>query len=119
VQKQLASILGRQRISVETDNQELIEIMSNSHLSENFIALGRDLNVLDPKLPEDIYKRHLENVRAGMSSVNLDSAKQNLASTFVNAFINAGFGTDKLMLTEEDSNWIYKNKDHGIYPFNN
>lgn len=49
-----------------------------------------------------------------MSSVNLDSAKQNLASTFVNAFINAGFGADKLMMGSEDSNWIYKNKDQGM-----
>ena len=27
----------------------------------------------------------------------VDSARQNLASTFVNAFVNAGFGQDKLM----------------------
>lgn len=26
------------------------------------MALGRDLGVAEPKLPEDIYKRHLENV---------------------------------------------------------
>jgi 26S proteasome regulatory subunit N1 len=31
----------------------------------------------------------------------------------VNAFINMGFTTDKLMTTE-DSSWIYKNKDHGM-----
>lgn len=45
----------------------------------------------------------------------VDSARQNLASTFVNAFVNAGFGVDKLMLTEEeDGGWIFKNKDHGM-----
>jgi 26S proteasome regulatory subunit N1 len=27
----------------------------------------------------------------------LDSARQNLASTFVNAFVNAGYGQDKLV----------------------
>ena len=27
----------------------------------------------------------------------MDSARQNLASTFVNAFVNAGFGHDKLV----------------------
>jgi 26S proteasome regulatory subunit N1 len=44
----------------------------------------------------------------------VDSAKQNLASTFVNAFVNAGFGSDKLLTASEDGNWIYKNKEHGM-----
>jgi 26S proteasome regulatory subunit N1 len=43
----------------------------------------------------------------------VDSARQNLASTFVNAFVNAGFGQDKLM-TEEGNKWLYKNKEHGM-----
>jgi len=44
----------------------------------------------------------------------VDSARGNLAGTFVNAFVNAGFGNDKLMVTAEEGNsWIYKNKDHG------
>jgi len=38
-----------------------------------------------------------------------------LAGTFVNAFVNAGFGNDKLMvMAEEGNSWIYKNKDHGM-----
>ena len=49
-----------------------------------------------------------------MVSATVDSARQNLASTFVNAFVNIGFGTDKLMTgAEEGNSWIYKNKDHG------
>lgn len=56
-------------------------------------------------------------IGTGYSSGSVDSARQNLASTFVNAFVNGGFGKDKLMTAEEDSNsnasWIYKNKDHG------
>jgi len=44
---------------------------------------------------------------------NVDSAKQNLASTFVNAFVNAGFRRDKL-ITDEGSKWIYKNRDLGM-----
>ena len=37
-----------------------------------------------------------------------------MAGTFVNAFVNAGFGNDKLMVEAEEGNsWIYKNKDHG------
>jgi 26S proteasome regulatory subunit N1 len=46
------------------------------------------------------------------SNLAHDSAKQNLASTFVNAFVNAGFQTDRLM-TDANRTWLYKNKDHG------
>ena len=42
----------------------------------------------------------------------MDSAKQNLASSFVNGFLNCAFGKDKL-LSEPESKWIYKNKDEG------
>jgi 26S proteasome regulatory subunit N1 len=46
----------------------------------------------------------------------VDSARGNLAGTFVNAFVNAGFGNDKLMVNAEEGNsWIYKNKDHGTF----
>jgi len=47
-------------------------------------------------------------------TANVDSARQNLASTFVNAFVNVGFGQDKLVLTEEGNKWLYKNKEHGM-----
>ena len=49
------------------------------------------------------------------STANIDSARANLAGSFVNAFVNAGFGNDKLMVdTPEGDSWIYKNKDHGM-----
>ncbi|KAM3581505.1 proteasome regulatory particle base subunit [Umbelopsis sp. WA50703] len=118
VKKQLAFLLARQQIYLEVEDSDLAECLNNTHLSEHFISLARELDVLEPKTPEDIYKSHLENIRTGYSSGSVDSARQNLASTFVNAFVNGGFGKDKLMTTEEDSNsnasWIYKNKDHGM-----
>lgn len=47
-------------------------------------------------------------------TANIDSARANLAGTFVNAFVNAGFGNDKLLVEADEGNsWIYKNKDHG------
>lgn len=49
---------------------------------------------------------------SSFGNVNVDSARQNLASSFVNAFLNAGFGSDKLLM-DEKSKWIYKNKDIG------
>ena len=47
---------------------------------------------------------------AGFSTAGqVDSALGNLASSFVNGFVNCGFGVDKL-LTEDGNKWIYKNK---------
>jgi len=119
VQKQLAFMLGRQQHFVEMDEDaenydDLVEIMSNGHLNQNFLALGRELDILEPKTPDDVYKTHLENQRPfGAGSSQVDSARQNLASSFVNGFVNAAFGTDKL-LTEEGNKWLYKNKEHGM-----
>jgi 26S proteasome regulatory subunit N1 len=45
---------------------------------------------------------------------NLDSARQNLASSFVNGFVNAAFGQDKLLM-EDGNKWLYKNKEHGVF----
>jgi 26S proteasome regulatory subunit N1 len=88
-------------------------------LSEGYLTLARDIEVMEPKSPEDIYKVHLIDGR-GATSSSLDSARQNLAATFVNAFVNAGFGQDKLMTAPSDSsgsgssgNWLFKNKEHG------
>lgn len=114
VHKQLAFILARQQIWLEVEDEEVQECLSNTRLSENFLLLAKELNILDPKVPEDIYKSHLEHSR-GLDSGIIDSAKQNLASSFVNAFVNAGFGKDKLLLVDDDTNsYIYKNKDSGM-----
>ena len=61
VQKQLAFILARQQIWFEVENEEVQKCLSNVSLSEYFLYLGKELNLLDPKVPEDIYKSHLEN----------------------------------------------------------
>ncbi|KAG6873884.1 hypothetical protein C0995_009663 [Termitomyces sp. Mi166 len=94
--------------------EDLLECLSNSRLSTHFREFGKELGVADAKSLEDVYKSHLENTRPGATS-NVDSARGNLAGTFVNAFVNAGFGNDKLMVEADEGNsWIYKNKDHGM-----
>ncbi|KAJ1824866.1 proteasome regulatory particle base subunit [Coemansia sp. RSA 2671] len=112
---QLAFIMARQQVympHLTEGDDELLACMNNAGLSKNYRELARELELLDPKAPEDIYKSHLENTS---SDVALDSARHNLASTFVNAFVNAGYGTDKLMTGAVDGNeWIYKNKDMGM-----
>ncbi|KAF9292487.1 proteasome regulatory particle base subunit [Linnemannia elongata] len=114
LKKQLAFMLARQQIFVETEDEDLQNCINNTHLTTHFINLARELDLMEPKTPEDIYKSHLEHKRSA-GAAQVDSARQNLASTFVNAFVNAGFGVDKLMLPEEDDGgWIFKNKDHGM-----
>ncbi|KUF87302.1 26S proteasome non-ATPase regulatory subunit 2 B [Phytophthora nicotianae] len=119
VRSQMGYILGRQRCFYEDESEASAnEIIGNSDLSDKFLALARDLDVMEAKTPEDIYKSHLSetaSVGRGRDSGSqpADSARANLASTFVNALVNAGYGTDKLM-TPEGNTWLYKNKKHGM-----
>lgn len=97
----------------ENDFDEVIEIMSNAHLNNSFLNLARELDIMDAKTPEDVYKSHLDNVRPVFGGGSVDSARQNLASSFVNGFVNTGFGHDKLLM-EDGNKWLYKNKEHGM-----
>merc|ERR1719240_100942 len=110
VQKQMAYMLARVGCRPEAE-EDLARLMDGAHTTEHYLELARDLDVTEPKAPEDVYKSHLEKRSAGTS--NVDSARQNLAATFVNGLLNTGFGTDKLLLTEGNK-WLYKNKEHGM-----
>jgi 26S proteasome regulatory subunit N1 len=121
MKKQMCLFLGRHKVNYEVkddpDEDELNQLIGNERLSEQFLKVAQDLDVLDPKTPEDIYKSHLAETggfsrRRDTGGTQVDSARANLASTFVNAFVNAGFCKDKLMTP--DSEWLYKNKDHGM-----
>lgn len=120
LKKQMALLVARQQIWLEPpseseEDQELIECLHNTKLPDHFKSLAKELDILEPKMPEDIYKSHLESSRtAGLT--NVDSARHNLASAFVNAFTNAGFGNDKMMLLEggEKNSWVWKTKDDGM-----
>ena len=54
-------MLGRSQIPYETEDEQLQELLGNTKLSEHFHTLAKDLDVVEAKTPEDIYKRHLEN----------------------------------------------------------
>ena len=124
--RQLGFLLAKQGVvldleegpaAVEDDDERemLQEIISNSKLNEYFLALAKDLDLLEPKVPEDIYKTHLLEGRAA-TAASMDSARANLASTFVNGFVNAAYCKDKLLISpseEQTVNWIFKNKEHG------
>jgi 26S proteasome regulatory subunit N1 len=136
--KQLGFLLGRHRLfgftytgaamanamsddskeAAEPDTAEVNACIGNARLASAFAGLVKDLDTAEPKAPEDIYKSHLAGSgtkRGGLRGLAAelegvaDSAKGNLASAYVNAFVNAGYGTDKLM-TPADSSWVYKQK---------
>ena len=99
----------------DDDEIEINDIIANAQLSESFHNLATDLDVLDPKDPEtDIFKEQLiDNMK---TSNNVISAKKQLAISYVNAFIHAGFGKDKYMCsgqTVKSNEWIAKNKAKG------
>jgi len=98
--KQMAIMLGRQRNPYVSPEEDLQKCISNEHLSEHFKALARDLDVVEPKHPDHIFKTHLDN-RNNLLGQNIDSAKVNLALTYVNAFVNAGYGKDLLINNTE------------------
>ncbi|XP_024885394.1 LOW QUALITY PROTEIN: 26S proteasome non-ATPase regulatory subunit 2-like, partial [Temnothorax curvispinosus] len=113
---QLAFILARlqdQPLRTEyhgNDAKDVEMILSNGHVNTHFQILARELDILEPKLPEDIYKSWLVS---GFRQMEHDSARANLAASFVSGFVHAGFGQDKLMANTSDC-WVYKNKEHGM-----
>ncbi|KAK0398473.1 hypothetical protein QR680_002605 [Steinernema hermaphroditum] len=119
IQKQMAIVLGRHQIFLELEDvdnaDKLIELNSNSNLHHYFHSLGRELDIMEPKTPEGIYKSHLEQSRPFGGSSSADSPRLNLAAAFVNGFVNCGFSVDKMMSESDDANrWFYKNKEYGM-----
>ena len=127
MKKQLAFLLVRNQIWFNPgpdESPEIDDCLRNLSLSTHFVHLATELGVKEAKSPEDIYKSHLENTRPGLAG-GVDSARMNLASSFVSGFVNAGMKEDKLGMTgkqvekdgkttiETGGSWIWKNKDMG------
>ena len=72
-----------------------------------FQILGRELDILEPKSPDEIYKTWYESGRE--RAFAYDSAKGNLAASFASAFVHAGFCIDKI-ITNKEKPWVFKNK---------
>ncbi|CDO94704.1 unnamed protein product [Kluyveromyces dobzhanskii CBS 2104] len=108
--KQLAYILSAQRSSFQQEDVQ--DIIGNAHLSEHFRYLAKELNLLQPKTPEDIYKSHLESSKASFNKTSMSSAQQNLAEFIVNGWLNLGYSSDSIY--SKDSNCVYKTKGDGM-----
>ncbi|KAI7987739.1 hypothetical protein LOK49_LG13G00536 [Camellia lanceoleosa] len=62
-------------MAVDDDEREALqEIINNTKLSEGYLTLARDIEVMEPKSPEDIYKAHLLDGRAS-AGASVDSAR--------------------------------------------
>ena len=116
IKKQLAFILAKEGIFLEEEEKnikdnELMEIMRNYKQCDYYRILAKNLELLEPKHPESVFKSHLEDKKS--DSKKLESYKINMAYSIASGFINAGFGTETL-ISKKDSNWIYKNKEEGL-----
>lgn len=114
---QMALLLGEhgyyELLGDEIDDK-LIELMGNVSRPNWFQKiLAKDLDILEPKLPEEIYKDEITGNKTKNAPIKTDSAKNNLSSTFVNGFLNAGFSKDKLMTEGSNGDWLFKNREHG------
>ena len=87
VKKQLAFLIGRHGLlsykleeDEEADDQlrdDLQDILGNSHLSDKFRQLARDLGVTVAKTPDEVYKSHLGDTAVLTGDVaKVESAKQ-------------------------------------------
>ena len=112
LQKQMAILLGRHQIFLELEDEKLAELNSNTNLYSYFHSLARELDIMEPKTPESVYKTHLEQTRPFANQIG-DSVRLNLASSFVNGFVNCGFGVDKILSeTDEANRWFAKNREY-------
>jgi 26S proteasome regulatory subunit N1 len=59
----MAILLGRHQIFLEIEDEKLAELNANTHFHSHFLSLCRELDIMAPKSPEDIYKSHLEQSR--------------------------------------------------------
>ena len=140
---QLAYLLARQGVALDFETgpaaiaddalrAAVADVASAARTPERFAALARDLDVVEPRSPDDIYKRKQYSARGSerqigawcweplptrpsfpLSPVHLaggrapagaaaDSSRANLAATLVNAFVNCGHGSDSLMAPPGD-----------------
>eukprot|EP00835_Amoeboradix_gromovi_P001352 NODE_60_length_25605_cov_0.732377.p1 type:complete len:787 gc:universal NODE_60_length_25605_cov_0.732377:21144-23504(+) len=87
LQAQLAFILSRDGFYYNPQlSQTVCSILSNTNLSKYYIEFATNLDLLQIKTPEDVYKQHLES-----RTTSTDSNKHLTSSAIVNGLINIGY----------------------------
>ncbi|KAJ4456298.1 putative 26S proteasome non-ATPase regulatory subunit 2 [Paratrimastix pyriformis] len=116
-QKKQCVLLLRGEVRLEELPPDLADLANNVKLADYFAMMAKSLDVTETKTPEDVYKSHLVDkdahaVTAPPGAARVDSAKENLAASFVSAFVNCAHGQDTL-IDQQGINWVYRNKDSG------
>ena len=106
--------MADRRYSSHVKNEELNTIISNNKLSQHFKLVAKDLQVLEPKTVEQVTKSQFDEAKGPLATNAVDSAKKLIADTYINAFVNFGFGNDALLSTGAN-HWFPKNKDSGKF----
>lgn len=107
---QCCFLLARNNCSYvfEAEDEKLNEILHNKYILEYYFLLAKNLDVAGVKAPKQVYKKHLEDSKGNEKLP--ESALDNLADTFVNAFVNLAFQKDSLIADQGDE-WVFKNKE--------
>ncbi|KAL0225399.1 hypothetical protein RCL1_003311 [Eukaryota sp. TZLM3-RCL] len=95
---------------------------SPHQIHEYFMEAVNRLELLDPKEPDSIYKSRLSesmyttSTRAtDRTGRRVDSAVINLANTYTNAFVHAGYGKDAIYKDTRDYlQWVSRHKTRGV-----
>jgi len=61
MRRQLAYILASHQVRFATGDDALDEVINNTRLADQFEILARELDVLEPKTAEDVYKTLTES----------------------------------------------------------
>lgn len=81
--KQSAFILARNNLSYayKSNNEQVQEILMNKKIINLYFSLAKNLDVVEPKKPSHIYKKHLDEGPQATNVQAVESAKNNLADT--------------------------------------
>lgn len=101
----MAFLLAKNRIFFETWDETLESILSNKIQNQFFIKTLKDLSLLEPKKPSEIYKEMVNE-----KDQKINSAVLNLADTIVSSLVNFGSNAEPLF-SNKDLAWISKLKD--------
>ena len=104
----MAFLLARNRVVVEENDEQLKKIISNQLISNFFLQICKDFNIMTPKKPREVYKEMIAEKQD-----NVSSAQLNLADAFVNGLVNLGTSKDSLFSNAQDP-FITKVKTKGI-----
>lgn len=100
---------------------EVKDAIGNCMRHKHYRALAQEVGVDEPKSSEQVYKTKLTDEsrlasRVREEQVRLDSARANLAASYVSGFVNLALGRDKVITEKDDHGreWWQRQKGNGM-----